>query len=162
MDDYIAKPLKKNELLAILARFLSSLPSSSSSSSRCIGRTNDKDDGGSAAPIFTREQFLERLEGDEELLQTLIVLLRENMPRAVTQIAAAIDHRNGKALASAAHALLSSLGAFGADEAIAATRNLEQRGERSEFEHAPAALAELRLALETVNRAVTTYETAVI
>ncbi len=159
MDDYIAKPLKKDNLLAILTRFSSppSLPLSDHGNS-----TKNDADVDSAAPIFTREVLLEKFEDDEELMQKLIVLLRRNMPRAVTQIAAAIDHRNAKALTSGAHALLSSLGVFGADEAIAVTKNLEARGERSEFESAPAVLAKLRLALETVDRAVATYETTVI
>ncbi len=154
MDDYIAKPLKKEELLAVLAHG----SQGGRGLSAPIALTEDR---APTLPIFTREQFLERLDGDEELMQEIVVLFHENIRGAVDQIGAAVDAQNGKALASGAHALLSSLGAFGAHEATAVTRNLEQLGKRNDFATAPVSLAQLRLALAEVNAAMTTYEIAV-
>ena len=83
-------------------------------------------------------------------------------PRAIANIATAIETRNGKALAAASHALLSSSGAFGAVEAGAITRNLEQLGERNDFTNATGVLAELRRAIEAMNIVMTSYEVAVV
>ncbi len=182
MDDYLAKPLKKNELLGMLARFQKASAASptwegperpdSSAEDRVPTFPHDrsapniaKDRGAKAAPtlrIFTREQFLNQLDGDEELMQTLIALFHENTPRTIANIATAIETRNGKALAAASHALLSSLGAFGAVEAGAITRNLEQLGERNDFTNATGVLAELRRAIEAMNIVMTSYEAAVV
>ncbi len=51
---------------------------------------------------------------------------------------------------------------FGAVEAGAITRNLEQLGERNDFTNATAVLAELRRAIEAMNIVMTSYEAAVV
>ena len=172
MDDYIAKPLKKEELHAVLARFQKSATwegpqraefQRANRSAEAAAMAEDR--GATAAPTFSmhsRAEFLEQLDGDEELMQTLIALFHENTPRAIANIATAIETRNGKALAAASHALLSSLGAFGAVEAGAITRNLEQLGERNAFTNATGVLADLRRAIEAMNIAMTAYEAAVV
>jgi len=127
--------------------------------------TNAEDRGTKAAPTFpmhSREEFLEQLDGDEELMQKLIALFQENTPELIDRIAGAVESRNGAALAAASHALLSSLGAFGAVEAGAITRNLEQLGERNDFTNATGVLAELRRAIEAMNIVMTSYEVAVV
>jgi hypothetical protein len=58
--------------------------------------------------------------------------------------------------------LLSSLGAFGARDATAITKNLEQLGERNDLAYASGALAELREEIEQINIAVTAYELAAV
>ncbi len=172
MDDYISKPLQKEEMLAVLARVAGSCmwtgpqrPEPEHPSRSAVAAAPAEARGTRPAPIFpmhSREDFLEQLDGDEELLQRLIVLFQENTPRLVEQMAAAIEAGEGRALATAAHALLSSLGAFGATEASAITRNLEQLGERNDLASAPSALDELRGVLEEMNSALRGLETAAV
>jgi len=151
MDDYIAKPLQKEDLLALLERFR--IPPVA---------TPNGGNALAALSVFSRETFLRRLEGDEVLLQRLIFLFHESTPLAVETIAAAIRARNGPVLASSAHALLSSLGVFGAREASEIATRLEQLGERGDFAHAPVALAELRLAFENMNTILASYKTLAV
>ncbi|MBA3962350.1 MAG: response regulator [Chthoniobacterales bacterium] len=172
MDDYIAKPLRKEELLTVLARFQESAmwkgpqhPDSQRSTRRSDAAAMAEDRGAKAAPTFpmhSREDFLEHLDGDEELLQKLIILFHENTPRLVDQIAAAIEAADGRALAATAHALLSSLGAFGAREAFAVVSNLERLGQQGDLATAGADLEKLRGALAEINIALAEYESAVV
>ena len=166
MDDYVSKPLKKEELLAVLARFHQAPRAKLPMWEAPERRDSPVEDRGSTPaptlPTFTHAEFLEHLDGDEELLQKLIILFRENTPRVLGQIGGAIDAKDGPALAAAAHALLSSLGAFGAQEASAIARMLEQLGERNDFARAPAAYAELQQSIAEINIAVTTFEVAVV
>lgn len=173
MDDYVSKPLRKEELLAVLGQ-IQKAPGTKLSIREQPERANcpsgvktapssqAADRSAKVAPTFTQAEFLERLDGDEDLLQKLIALFRENTPRALDQIAGAIDSQDGPAVAAAAHALLSSFGAFGAREATTITRKLEQLGERNDFASASAALIELEHTIEEINIAVTAFEGAVV
>ncbi len=172
MDDYIAKPLKKEELHGVLARFQKSPmwegpqhPNSERANGSAEAAAIVEDRGAKAAPTFpmhSREEFLEQLDGDEELMETLIAMFYENTPKAIAHIAAAIENRDGAALSATSHALQSSLGAVGAREASAVARQLEQLGQSDDFAKASSSLAQLQRAIEEVNIAMTAYEAAVV
>ncbi len=154
MDDYISKPLQKEKLLELVARLA---PSSSSSSSLPASpdlRTRTMDDGEAAGPIFSRAQMLEQLDGDEELLQRMVGLFREGTPRLVDDISASILREDAVALTRSAHALLSSLGAFGAKEAQRLTRELEEMGRRNDLQQADKAFAPLQRSTDRIYAAM--------
>jgi PAS domain S-box-containing protein len=123
MDDYLAKPLRKAELLALLARVSAArepeappaapLPLSVPAAA------------GKEWPIYSREKLLDQLDGDAELLQRMIGLFHENTPRLLEDIRDALARRSPDELSRTAHALLSSLGIFGATAAHRLTLLLE-------------------------------------
>jgi PAS domain S-box-containing protein len=126
MDDYLSKPLDKAALLTLIDRI-------------CAGRNNvaaarpeRARDGHrpveisvEALPIFSREELLHRLDGDEPLMRQLIAIFQENTPRLLDDIRVSVARPVGNDVARSAHALLSSLGAFGAVEAHRLARQLE-------------------------------------
>ena len=144
MDDYISKPLEKAELLALLQRN----PASREMPPARLPQ---------ALSIFTREQLLDQFDDDEALLQRMIALFESNTPRLVEDIRGSIARRSADELARAAHALISSVGVFGAREAHRLTLELEELGRRAEFTGVDAIFAQLeaetgcvRAALEAI------------
>ncbi len=93
--------------------------------------------------IGSRSKLLDNCDGDETLLGRLVALFRENTPRLLADLRAAIDAGEASELARAAHALLSSLGAFGATPAHAEVRRLEYLGESEELTGASEIFAAL-------------------
>ncbi len=159
MDDYISKPLQKAELLALLDRISASRKPTGAAAPPTAPNGRRQPDGlqtlareSSPRPlqIFSREKLLERLDGDETLQQRMIALFHENTPRLLDDIRGSIARRDGTDLARSAHALLSSLGAFGAHDAHRLTQRLEEFGQRAEFTTAEQIFAELEVETESV------------
>ena len=77
--------------------------------------------------ILTHKRLLEQLDGDETLMQRMIELFQTNTPELLENIRASIAMKSAEGLARSAHALLSSLGAFGAADAHELARNSKLR-----------------------------------
>ncbi len=155
MDDYISKPLNKMKLIALLDRITrSSFPAAIKGETIGIEAEDEKP----AAPtVFTRKKLLGKLDGDDELMQQVVTMFQENTPRLLDDIRGCIARRGSRDLARSAHALLSSLGAIGADDAHQLTRQLEAQALDNNYtdtERTFAALeretAEVHLALAAI------------
>jgi two-component system sensor histidine kinase/response regulator len=117
MDDYVSKPLRKEDLLRALDG---------------AGVAAIKDESETTL-VYGREELLSQCEGDEELMSELVSIFQENTPQIVQSIGDAIEKRDAPALAVSAHKLLSSLGAFGARQAGNLALRLEQHGQENDF-----------------------------
>ena len=104
MDAYLSKPLKAQELFDVLARLVSraAQPAESSPS------VNDN----SPEPAFDLEAALARVEGDHELLQTMIGLFTRQSGKLVSEIRQSIADSDGPTLERTAHKLKGSIGNF--------------------------------------------------
>ncbi len=99
MDDYIAKPVKAAELVAMVEKHRA--------------RTAARAKGGEKPPSapapetapFGRAAALERLGGDEELLDTLVQVFLKDMPATIGKLKSALDARDCKAAVLHAHSL---------------------------------------------------------
>ena len=114
MDDYISKPLQKAALLALLDKVCGGEHPISTASRR---KEKPAAPATSAPTSFSKARLLEILDGDEEVLQQLVTLFQENTPGLMEEVRDAVARRHAEDLARTAHALLSSLGALGAEEA---------------------------------------------
>jgi len=163
MDDYLSKPLVKAELTSLLSRI-------------AAGRNGGfqpaaEPDGGLQAqapdwleacvpvapptlPILSREELLDQLDDDEALLQRMIALFQSNTPRLMADLQATIVRENRVGLARAAHALLSSFGAFGATRAHELGRRLEAFGPQEAFPRAAATYVELEAETKRISAAL--------
>jgi signal transduction histidine kinase/CheY-like chemotaxis protein/HPt (histidine-containing phosphotransfer) domain-containing protein len=117
MDDYVSKPLRKEDLLRAL------------DGATVSAGTDEKE----TTFLYDREELLSQCEGNEELMSELVSIFQENTPQIVQSIGDAIAKRDAPALAVSAHKLLSSLGAFGAREAGTLARRLERHGQENDF-----------------------------
>lgn len=88
--------------------------------------------------MLNRELALERVGGDEQLLQEVARLFLDDCPRVMTEIKTAISSGDAKRLEREAHSLKGSVSNFGADPVVKAALELEMMGR----------LGNLRLAIQ--------------
>jgi two-component system sensor histidine kinase/response regulator len=157
MDDYIAKPVRKEDLLRVIESY-----------GRATKRPNPEPPPESVPNrlkteptsfLCTRQELLQQCEGDEELMDKLISLFNENTPQILNAIRESIAQRDGPGLARGAHKLLSSTGAFGAERARALASRLEKQGERNEFDGASERFAELEREIDKIHAALSDFAT---
>jgi two-component system, sensor histidine kinase and response regulator len=113
----------------------------------------------SAVEQLDRAAILERVEGDEDLLEEIVQLFIEDCPRLVGQMQDSLREKNAAGLRLAAHTLKGSLGYFGPSQACALACELEVLGRDGDLEQAApiqealiAKLSELQPALESLIR----------
>jgi PAS domain S-box-containing protein len=127
MDDYVTKPLRKDDLSRALVK----------AGPRPHQNNNEK------AFLHSRLELLAQCDGDEELMSELVSIFQQNTPQIVQSIGVAIEKRDAPALAVGAHKLLSSLGAFGAEQAGSLALRLEQHGQENDFRGTKEEFSEL-------------------
>jgi PAS domain S-box-containing protein len=121
MDDYLSKPIARNELTAALSRWLAnnvSLPVLSSGES-----TLQKEP---SLLTWDKATALKQLEGDEELLAEMITLFLQDAPLRLSELKEALVQNDLPALADAAHALKGNAVHFCGATVITLACELEQ------------------------------------
>jgi HPt (histidine-containing phosphotransfer) domain-containing protein len=78
--------------------------------------------------MLNKDVALERVGGDEELLQEVARLFLSDCSRAMNEIRTAIDTGDAKRLEREAHSLKGSVSNFGAEPVVEAARELELMG----------------------------------
>ena len=120
MDDYISKPVRANDLLAIVER--TAVPERRSEDFLATG------------DVFDENALLAGVRGDRALLSELISLFHEDSSGMLEDMEEAIKHRDAPALASSAHAFVGSLGNFASGEAYETARTIEQRAREGQLQ----------------------------
>jgi HPt (histidine-containing phosphotransfer) domain-containing protein len=124
MDDYVAKPLKKEELFATIGKVIASRPETVKVE-KGLSRLQEE--------VFDREQLLASVEGDGELLQDIIDLFLAETPKKLAKIQNAITEKDAGRLQRAAHELKGSVSNFGAPTAVDLALELEGLGKGFKF-----------------------------
>ena len=83
-----------------------------------------------------RGAILERVEGDEDLLEEIVQLFIEDCPRLIGQMQDSLRDSNAAGLRLAAHTLKGSLSYFGPSQACALACELEILGRDDRLERA--------------------------
>jgi len=153
MDDYLTKPVQREELFRVL-KWAETLELQASSDDTVVSDELAED-----APLsFDRTTALERLGGDEELFAEVAELFRSDGPKLLGEIREAIAAGDAATLKRAAHGLKGAAGYVGGTFAVSAARRLELIGTEGELTLA----AEAYRALETeIDRLVADLATAV-
>jgi len=169
MDDYISKPLQKADLLDLLDRISAGQNSASAAIPPSIPNGHRAPDGSQTLPfelpvrvlpVFSREKLLDQLDGDEALMSRMIALFHENTPHLLDDIRGSIVRRDARDLAHSAHALLSSLGVFGALDASHLTRQLEAHGREKNYQHTDETFAALERETAEIHLALAAFPPA--
>jgi HPt (histidine-containing phosphotransfer) domain-containing protein len=106
------------------------------------------------AGLFNLEVVLDRVGGDEELLQEIAAIFLAEYPVLLTEIRDAVRSTDPQRLERAAHTLKGSVSNFGADSVTRAALSLEQIGRRGEMESAANALLALEAQLQVLDPAL--------
>jgi CheY-like chemotaxis protein len=141
MDDYLAKPIRRDELVLTLAR-LAGEP---------MGRAQAEQDG----PAFDEAAALGYAGGDRQLLGELLGIFLAECPGQLQALRAAVAGPQPKVLARAAHTLSGSLGVVGATTATALVGRLEVLAREGRLEGAPALVTRLESEMARVRSAIT-------
>ena len=161
MDDYISKPLQRNELFELLDRVSSAralaVDTPAAASLEMPAATLEPSE---AATVYSREEFLERLDGDEELLGQMAALFHENTPGLLGEIGDALARRRPEEVSRSTHAFLSSLGVVGAMQARQRTLEVSAHAKEGDYERAASAFAALADEVAKVNEALDAFRGA--
>ena len=116
MDAYVAKPIQPDDLYTIVEQ-VCDLPESSGGA-----------DASHAAADFDREGVLARFRGNTRLIRQVVELFFQECPEALGEIDRAVECRDARALAAAAHGLKGQLATLHLARAQEAAFELENRG----------------------------------
>ena len=114
MDNYISKPIKRDEFFKTIAEL--AVP------------PTDVQPAQTEQEIFSYEEALERVGGDEDLLKELLDLFLQESPTYLSHIRQALQQSDPEALAQAAHTLKGAAGNLGAKIIFETASRLEQNG----------------------------------
>ncbi|HSR50892.1 MAG TPA: response regulator [Acidobacteriota bacterium] len=146
MDGYVTKPIKPEELFEAMETL------TENSASRAASTDDDETPGDQE--LFDREQLLERVDHDRELLGEIVELFLEDYPSLLEDIEEAIESQDAYGLERSAHALKGSVGNFMAQRAQQAAFRLERLGREKRLEEAPQAMETLRSELQRLTPAL--------
>jgi len=150
MDDYVSKPIKRLQLYETIERVVAetSRGRSPADASAPAGADDPADS------ILDREEILERVGGDMELLAELVEIFTADSAEMLGRIEKAIETGDAEELRSAAHALKGSVGNFGENAAFKTARSLEMMGKEGDLSNAKQALDLLKKQVEQVLEAL--------
>jgi CheY-like chemotaxis protein len=169
MDDYVSKPLQKADLLDLLERISAARSPAGATTPLSIPNEHRESDDSQALalklptralPVFSREKLLDQLDGDEALMSRMIALFHGNTPHLLDDIRSSIARRGASDLAHSAHALLSSLSAFGAHYARHLTQQLEAQGHEENYQHTDQTFAALERETDEIHLALAAFTPA--
>jgi len=125
MDDYISKPLQRQELLAALERSISA-----EAEELLLELPVAPEDGasGSVEPVIDLDSALPRFSGDKSFLLELLSEFIRQVECGGKQMHEAAASGDAESLFQLAHSLKGAAGAFSAKRLMERTLELEQRG----------------------------------
>ena len=155
MDDYLTKPLRKEDLKGVLDRWI---PVSIYSQVSTAGGATQPDAQKSAQAlpvIFDMATMLRNIGGDRELLDQLTELFLQRYQPMLEDIRTTLASRDQRAIEQAAHLLKGTAGNLCAPEVVLAAGQLEALGRLGTLLDAPVIYAQLEV---VVLRLVRTLE----
>jgi two-component system, sensor histidine kinase and response regulator len=133
MDGYVSKPIRADELLAVVEGLLPA------TASEVVGDPIDAQ----TEAVFDRSVALSHVDGDVELLREMAELFLADYPQQMAQIQQAIARDDSQALLRAAHSLKGVVGTFAARATYEAVQRLEMMGENGDLLRAREAYVSL-------------------
>ena len=150
MDDYISKPIRSEELYKAIESF--------SCVSKQIENASEQNiDDNSINNIINKDELMERIDGDMELLSQMIELFLEDNPKNMAKIQEAILNNNTRDLERAAHTIKGSISNFSTGKAFETVFKLEKMGRDGEITNAEEIFSVLRNELQKLEAALNVF-----
>ena len=140
MDDYVAKPVRREDLAAVLARWQSDC--AGSSGERLASPSEERENEAASVDLAVLTE-LQQLDDTGELFTTLITHFLDDTPQRVAVMQAAFVRRDATALAEAAHVLKGSSGTLGATRMQQLCGELQTLGRTNELTQVSDRLVQL-------------------
>ena len=142
MDDYISKPIRREELFRVLKNVADKVVPAKQVPAGPPAAAQAAEVAGEMPPV-DKAKVLERFGGDEEMFKEVSALFLETCPQLMENTHAALCAGEFPTLARAAHTLKGSLGNFAAGAAFEASLKLEKAAKQSDHEMAQQAWNQL-------------------
>jgi len=154
MDGYVSKPLRIETLLKELTRVLLACGrdiqcAQNSGNKRCKAITR--------VLVFDENEALLTVNGNRELLKTVIDMFQKEGPALLATIGEAVAKSNAEAIQKNAHKMRGMVGNFGASAASEAAFRLHEIGESGELAKATTAFEELKQELQRLTEVLTAF-----
>jgi PAS domain S-box-containing protein len=146
MDDYVSKPIHADQLAKAIENLVLG---SGAADAEPVEQT-------SAGEMLDTAAVLARVDGDLELLQYIVELFLEELPKLMGEIRDAVARHDSEALERAAHTLKGSVGNFHANAVVGAAQHLETIAREGDLSGAREALAVLEHETERLKPALIT------
>jgi len=134
MDGYVPKPMRLDELNAVI--------------SQVVGPSGGG--GGQDDSAFDSKAALRRLDGDDELMRDLIALFMEDYEGELATAGRALRRGDGRTLAAAAHGLKGMARTLDLHRVVEAVERLERVARSGDLEEASDLLSEVEGEIEQV------------
>lgn len=144
LDGYISKPIHPRELDEVLDRYVTQKQGSCFPQELISERNNSVDIA----------QLLERIDDDRALLEELMQLFKNDYPRGIAAVDAAIHAQNPSELRLAGHSLKGALSNLSAINAAALAAELEMQGKSGDLSQSRTTLEQLEREIEKVASAL--------
>ena len=151
MDDYVSKPLRREDLEVVLARWQ---PDRAGSTGQQPAPPSEERGPGAAVVDSAVLADLRELDDTGELLTTLITHFVDETPRLQERMQAAFRQGDGSALAAAAHNLKGSSGNIGATRIQQLCDELQTLGRANKLAQAGDRLVRLQAEFTLVRAAL--------
>ena len=139
MDGYITKPVRFSDIQQALTGVATQLRSLAVPA---------------ATSSWDKAAALDRVEGDEELLQDICRIFLEESPKLMAQLRQAVAEGDPEAVSRAAHSLKGESGYLGAANVSQMAKQLETMGRDRELSQAPAVLEQLQKEMASLSSAM--------
>jgi two-component system, sensor histidine kinase and response regulator len=156
MDGYVSKPVRPDRLFEELEKFTPAGPVRPAQPGEPAPAVAPK------AELLNREAVLARVEGDRQLLEQMVSIFLEEVPRQLAELRKAIDDADARAVERAAHTLKGAVGIFAAPPAVAAALRVELMGREKNLAGAAPALASLEREVERLKSVLRAFAQEVV
>ncbi len=157
MDDYIAKPIDREDLITTLRSFSTAEHANRAADTDSVDDIAATETALTADESFDRNAFMQRLNDHTERAARVINMFLEDGPPLMDRIQKAIETGDDEELTQAAHALKGTIGVFSADIATQRAAELEIMGRGGETAQAEASFDRLRPAMEQLTTDLKAY-----
>jgi two-component system, sensor histidine kinase len=151
MDDYIAKPLKPEQVLLVLKKFCGSC----TVAEQAGGKTPDASaevsvsDGNEACvPVFGRKELTDRLGGREEMIPRFVALFQKGFGPSVEGLETSLAGGDADGVRRQAHAIKGSSANIAALQLYEIAASLEKSAKQGDLSGASASVASMKLAYQ--------------
>ena len=156
MDAYLPKPIRTQDLLAILDRISARRPEQAADAPAVLAEKTE------TSQVLDLAGALERLEGDRDLFEEVAEVFTRDCPRLLEEMRQAISARDSNALKRLAHTLKGSSASIGGQVLSQTSGHMEKLAYSNDLEAASKVFGAVEdevhralLALESVARKVT-------
>jgi len=146
MDDYLSKPIRATELASALRNLYTMKKQNDT-----IQKTEEPE--ATSLPLelndfINWDAALNAVNGDRELLQSVIDSVLDELPQLMQQLQSALNQQDHETAGRAAHTISGTMRVFEAEKVINISRELEEKEHSGDFTHTDELYARLQTTLD--------------